>query len=175
MPVTRPERHRITTSEEFAGENLPSRVMARLNGGARLRRDNWKETPLSFIAESSVSRDIGSDETSDGEGIRGARANTKFPRAGWMLGSSRPSLPRGRSTTRELFSRCISYLFIGGRSVPCALVDARFWRRQRLPTPAVGVYSSCSFFKALRFRAAASNRDRNRGNSCETRRDGGWE
>jgi len=45
------ERHRIT-SKEFAGGNLASGVMVRLNGGTRFKRDNWKETPFSFIAES---------------------------------------------------------------------------------------------------------------------------
>lgn len=59
---------------------------------------------------------------------------------------------------------------------PWSFVVARFWRGQRLPSDAAprrqSMYIfSCSFFKALSAIPSGSlNRDRNRGNSCETRR-----
>lgn len=55
-------------------------------------------------------------------------------------------------------------------SAPGAVRRGAARRGQRLPTPAVGVYFLLLLFQGSAIPSGSLNRDRNRGNSCETRR-----
>lgn len=144
------ERHRITTSEEFAGGNLArGRVMVRLNGGTRFKRDNWKKD-ASFIHQSNHGCAI-SDR------MKGRMAKTSGVRARIQSFRARDRLARVSRAGDQQPESCLAdashiYLSVAGvrgRRRGDSGEGNAYRRRQSVYT------SSCSFFKALRFRAAA--------------------